>query len=135
MTMAISNAHRAARNRASVEVADAGAGNSTLKFRDAPGGLLLAVRTLAKPCGTINGDGRIVLQPSANNDLVMVTGKPGWCDWCNGDGVVIAGDVVTDEDGSGPFKLSGTSIGEDGHRTGIIYAGGAVLLAAPLLIG
>ena len=135
MTMAITRDHRAARNQASITLADAGIGPASLKLRAAPGGLLLAIRTLAKPCGTINGDGRIVLQPAAFNDLVLVTGKPVWCDWCNGDGVVIAGDVVTEEDGAGPFKVSGTSIGEDGLRTGMIYAGGVVVLATPMLVG
>ena len=135
MTMTITRNHRAARNQATINFADTGAGPSALQFRDAQGGLLLAVRALAKPCGTINATGEIVLQPAATNDLVLVTGKPIWCDWCNGDGVIIAGDVVTDEDGAGPFKISGTSLGEDGHRTGMIYAGGVIVLGAPLVIG
>ena len=95
----------------------------------------MAVRTLAKPCGTINVNGEIVLAPSSANDLVLVTGKPAWCDWCNGDGAVIAGDVVTDENGDGPFRISGTSIGEDGQRTGMIYAGGVVVLDSPMIVG
>ena len=135
MTMDITRDHRAARNQATIAFADTGAGASTLKFRDAPGGMLLAVRTLAKPCGTINVNGEIVLAPSSTNDLVLVTGKPLWCDWCNGDGAVIAGDVVTDENGDGPFRISGTSIGEEGQRTGMIYAGGVVVLDSPMIVG
>ncbi len=58
-----------------------------------------------------------------------------WNAYDYGDGVIIAGDVVTDEDGDGPFKIAGTSLGEDGHRTGMIYAGGVIVLGAPLVIG
>lgn len=126
--MTISTAHRAARNQASIDTADAGAGASAIKLYTEDGGTLLAVRTLDKPCGTITAEGRIQLLPAATNDLVAATGAPTWGEWCDGDGVPIWGAAVTDEAGSGPFKLAGTG-------TMVIYMGGVVVLAAPALLG
>lgn len=126
--MNITRDHRAARNQASIDLASAGAGASSIKLYDAQGGLLLAQRTLASPCGAITPEGRINLLPAASNDLVLATGAATWAEWCDGDGVPVAADTVTDEAGAGPFKLSGT--------TGtMIYAGGVVVLAAPALLG
>ena len=125
--IAVTVEHRAARNQASIDLADA-EGASSIKLYTEQGGTLLAVRTLAHPCGTITAEGRIQLLPAATNDLVAVTGTPTWAEWCNGAGVAIAAGAVTDEAGSGPFKLAGTG-------TMIIYAGGIVTLAAPSLLG
>jgi hypothetical protein len=125
--MIITSAHRAARNQASIDLADVG-GASTIKLYTEEGGTLLAVRTLAQPCGSITSEGRIQLLPAATNDLVQVTGTPTWGEWCDGNGVPIAGGAVTDEAGTGPFKLDGTG-------TMIIYAGGVVTLASPSLLG
>ncbi|MCI5068413.1 hypothetical protein [Acidovorax sp.] len=125
--IAISTAHRAARNQASIDLANVG-GASTIKLYSEQGGALLAVRTLAQPCGTITAEGRIQLMPAATNDLVGATGTPTWAEWCNGAGVAIAGGAVTDEAGAGPFKLAGTG-------TMIIYEGGVVTLASPSLLG
>ena len=125
--IAISTAHRAARNQASIDLAGVG-GASTIKLYTEQGGTLLAVRTLAEPCGTITAEGRIQLLPAAVNDLVAATGTPTWAEWCNGAGVAIAGGAVTDEAGAGPFRLEGTG-------TMIIYEGGVVTLASPALLG
>ena len=125
--IAISTAHRAARNQASIDLAGVG-GASTIQLYTEQGGTLLAVRTLAEPCGTITAEGRIQLLPAAVNDLVAATGTPTWAEWCNGAGVPIAGGAVTDEAGAGPFRLAGTG-------TMIIYAGGVVVLASPALLG
>lgn len=135
MVMQITRDHRAARNQASIDFAELVAGASSVALYDAPGGNLIGVRTLAKPCGVINAEGRIALQPSLTNDLVVLTGKPTWAVWRNGAGVEIAADAVTDETGPGPFRVIGTSIGEDGLPTGMLYAGGVVVLAAPMLLG
>ena len=54
-------AHRAARNAASIALADTGAGVASIRLYDAEGGTLLAVRLLAKPCGAVNVGGRIEL--------------------------------------------------------------------------
>ena len=124
--MIISRDHRAARNGASISIADAVAGASSVRLYDAQGGLLLGVRTLAKPCGSITPEGRIGLLSASAQDLVQVTGAAAWAEWCDGSGTPIAWGAVTDEAGTGPFKLAGTS-------GTMLYAGGAVLLAGALL--
>lgn len=124
----ISTAHRAARNQASIDLADSGGGPSSIKLYTAEGGTLLAERTLAQPCGEITAEGRIQLLPALTNDLVAATGEPTWGEWCDGAGVPIWGAAVTNEAGAGPFKLAGTD-------TMIIYAGGVVVLASPALLG
>lgn len=135
--------HRAARNAASIALADAGAGASIVKIYDAPtAGTLLAVRQLAKPCGTVQmSDGRIALAQAATDDLVLTTGGAAWAEWCDGDGVAISIGHVTDADGNytdatgvvvphpdgvGPFVLSGTA----GTQ---LYAGGIVRLTTALI--
>jgi len=127
-TLAITAAHRAARNQASIDVASAGAQASSIRLYTAPAGTLLAERKLATPCGAITTEGRIALQPSAANDMVRVTGEATWAEWCDGDGAAIAAGAVTDQNGPGPFKLAGTA----GTQ---LYQGGLVLLATPALIG
>ena len=117
MTISISTAHRAARNQASITLAGA---TSTLRFYTAEGGTLLATRTLADPAGTVNAQGRIVLSASAA-DLVAETGSVGWAEWCDSAGAVMAAGTVTDQAGSGDFKLAGTS-------GTTVYQGGRVLL-------
>lgn len=117
MTISISTAHRAARNQASVTLAGA---TSTLRFYTAEGGTLLATRTLANPAGTINAQGCIVLGASAA-DLVAETGHVTWAEWCDSAGAVMAAGTVTDQAGSGDFKLAGTS-------GTTVYQGGRVLL-------
>lgn len=126
--IAISTAHRAARNQASIDTADDGPGPSVIKLYAAEGGALLGVRTLAKPCGTINGAGRIVLQGAATQDLVSASGEATWATWCDGSGVVIAAGAVTDQTGAGPFRLAG-SVGT------MVYEGGVVTLDAAALLG
>ena len=126
--MNITAAHRAARNAATIAIADAGAGNSSIKLYTAEGGTLLGTRTLAKPCGTINGAGRIVLQLSAAQEMIAADGTATWAEWCNGDGDPIASGTVTDETGSGPWILEGTA----GTQ---VYAGGVIGLSATALIG
>ena len=39
------------------------------------------------------------------------------------------------EAGAGPFKLQGTALGEDGQPTGMLYAGGVVVLKPPMIVG
>lgn len=128
MSITVTTAHRAARSAATVAQADAGVGSSSIKFYTSPGGTLLAMRGLSKPCGTIIADGRISLQPSGANDLVLTTGEPTWAEWCDGNGLMIASGAVTNEAGPGPFKLAGT-------ESMIIYQGGLLLLALPALLG
>lgn len=127
--MMISRDHRAARNAASIVIADAGPGASRVNVYDAPGGTLLGVRQLAKPCGVITAEGRIQLLSAAVNDLVVAEGVPGWAEWCDGAGVPIWGATVTDEAGAGPFKLQGTG------ASMTIYPGGILGLLSSALLG
>ena len=126
--MDISTAHRAARNQASLDLANTGTGPASIKLFDGQGGALLAQRTLAAPCGEITPEGRIALLPATTTELVQATGAVAWAQWCDGNGVAIASGAVTDAAGVGPFKLAGT--------TGtMVYAGGIVMLATPALLG
>lgn len=127
--MIISIAHRAARNAASIALADAGPAASAIWLYASEGGVIIGKRTLAKPCGVITDQGRIQLMPAATADLVVATGIPTWAAWCDGHGAVVAAGAVTGDDGDGPFKLSGT--GPDGA----LYAGGIVQLVSPALLG
>lgn len=128
MSLAITTAHRAARNAASIAIADAGPGPSSVKLYTADGGTLLGSRTLAKPCGVITADGRIALQAAAVQDLVVASGAASWATWCDGGGAAIAAGAVTDEAGAGPFKLKG-STGTN------VYEGGVVALDSTALLG
>lgn len=129
MAAKLTIAHRAARNRASLDQAHEGAGNAAcIKFFAAEGGELLAVRNLSHPCGVITTQGRISLTPAATGDLVLATGNPTWAEWCNRDGDAIWGASVTGESGDGPFKLKGTA-------SGVIYEGGILELELPALLG
>lgn len=135
-------AHRAARNAASIALADAGAGVACIKLYSAPsGGTLLAQRNLAKPCGTVRGaDGRIELAQATADDLVLLDGGAAWAEWCSASGAAISAGHVTDTagnytsggavvphpDGVGPFVLTGTT----GTQ---LYAGGIVRLSTALI--
>lgn len=139
--LALTKAARAARNEASIAQADAGSGVSSVKFYTAAGGSLVAVRTLAKPCGTVrSADARIELHPASANDLVVTSGAANWGEWCAADGTVLAVGAVTDADGMasdgagglidtggiGPWVLTGTN-------GTLLYQGGIVLLTSGLV--
>jgi len=133
-------AHRAARNAASIALADTGAGVSSIKLYTASGGTLLAQRQLAKPCGTVNGAGRIALAQAVADDLVLLDGAAAWAEWCDAGGTAISSGHVTDAagnytsggavvahpDGVGPFVLTGTT----GTQ---LYTGGIVRLTTALI--
>jgi hypothetical protein len=142
MSLVNTQAHRAARNAASIALADAGPGNSSIKLYTAQGGTLLGTRMLAMPCGTVRpSDGRIVLATGDSPDVVMATGAATWAEWHSGAGVAISAGRVTDTlgnitdgtgavvphpDGVGTFVLGGT--------TGTsLYIGGLVLLYTGLI--
>lgn len=142
-TMVNTQAHRAARNAASIALADEGAANSVIRVYTAQGGTLLATRQLGKPCGTVRpSDGRIVLETGDATDVAVATGAATWAEWCDGSGVAISAGRVTDPDGNitdgsgnvvpdplgvGPFVLGGGAPGT------MVYAGGLVLLYAGLI--
>ncbi len=121
--------------------ADALPDNARLALYTTQGGALLAVRTLARPCGEPRaGDGRLVLSPSPMADQVLATGAVTWGEWQQGDGTPIAGGRVTDPDGNisdganvvpdpqglGAFVLGGSS-------GTMVYQGGQINLTAAVL--
>ena len=138
--------HRAARNAASIALADAGAGASTIKLYSEQGGTLRATRTLAKPCGSIRpADGRLVLIASEDADIAEGTGPVTWGAWCDGNGNPLSWGRVTDPDGNitdgsdvvvpdpegvGPFVLGNLDPAVTGTK---VYAGGLVILYAGLI--
>lgn len=135
-------AHRAARNAASIALADTGPGASSIQLFTTQGGTRLAVRHLAKPCGTVRpADGRIALTMGDTPDIVEAQGGATYAAWCDADGVEISGGRVTDPDGNytdaagdlvadplgvGPFVLGGTA-------GTVVYLGGLVLLYTGLI--
>lgn len=138
--LTLTSVARTARNAASLAQADTGAGNSSIRLYTAPGGTLLAVRQLGKPCGVLQ-DARIALSASAGNDLVAATGAAAYGEWLAADGTtVLATGPVTDAQGMvsdgmggllesggiGPWVLSGTT----GTQ---LYEGGLVLLDTGLI--
>lgn len=142
-TTAHAAVRQAARQAASIALADTGAGNSSVRLYTTLGGTLLAVRTLAKPCGTLGAapDFRITLAIAETTEVALATGAATWGEWCDGSGVAISAGRVTDPDGNitdgtgavvpdplgvGPFVLGG-SVGT------MVYLGGQVLLYAGLI--
>lgn len=140
--LTLTQAARTARNAGMLVRADDGAGHSHIVLYTASGGTPLAVRQLAKPCGTLReADGRILLIADATaTDLVVATGGATWGEWVAADGVVLAAGPVTDASGMasgvggtlvdtggiGPWVLAGTQ----GTQ---LYAGGTVLLNSALI--
>lgn len=142
-TLVNTQAHRAARNAASIALADEGAANSVIRVYTAQGGTLLATRQLDKPCGTVRpSDGRIVLETGDATDVAVATGAATWAEWCDGSGVAISAGRVTDPegnitDGSGnvvpdPLGVGAFVLGGGAPGT-MVYAGGLVLLYAGLI--
>lgn len=139
-------AHRAARNAASIALADTGPANSSIRLYTAQGGTLLGSRQLDKPCGSVRpSDARIALATGASADVAVATGAATYAEWVDGNGSPIsagrvtdpdgnitdgAGNVVPDPQGLGPFVLGGSGGTEGGT---MVYMGGLVLLYAGLI--
>lgn len=139
--LTLTQAHRAARNAASIALADTGSGNSSIRLYDAPSGVLLAVRQLAKPCAVVRlADGRIKLIQASVDDVVLQSGGAAWGEWCTGAGVTISAGHVTDASGN-TTSAGATAPHPDGLGAFVIagatgtqlYAGGIVRLAAALI--
>lgn len=119
-------AHRQARNQATLDLLDTGAGAARIDFYTAAAGTLLATRTLQNPSGTLNAAGRIVLAQAATTDLVAASGSATYAELVSADDVVLGSGDVTDSAGSGVFKLAGgTALVKDG----------VLLLTEPALLG
>ena len=125
MTLAISVEHNNARLAATVAFADTGSANSRIHLYDAAD-TLLATMVLDKPCGAVVADVLELVQLDPVGDMVAVTGSAVTGVWVNGSDDVVAEGTVSDEAGSGDFKVSGT--------TGtMLYAGARAILGVTAL--
>lgn len=126
MTLAISIAHNNARLAGTIAYADTGAGASRIRLYDASD-VLLATMILKKPCGAVVNNKLVLDQADPSGDLISTQGSAAKGVWLNGNGDVVAEGTVTDEAGSGDFKVSGT--------TGtMLYAGARAVLGATELV-
>ena len=122
-------AAQAAANAKTLQLADAGAGPSTLQIYDLadPGTrTLLATITLAKPCGQLVGAQIQLTQADPTGDLVQTTGVPAWAEWLDGSGQLLATCTVSAEGGDGDLKISSRADGQ-------IFAGGFITLEEGLI--
>lgn len=122
-------AAQAAANAKTLQLADAGAGPSTLQIydkQDAGTRQKLATITLAKPCGQLVGAQIQLTQADPTGDLVQTTGVPTWAEWLDGDGTLLAACTVSAEGGDGDLKISSRADGQ-------IFAGGFITLEEGLI--
>lgn len=125
--------HRIVRTQATLTRATTGTGTSKIQLYassrgDTSGGILpLAEILLSNTVGTIGSDGILTLIPAnPAGDVISTSGTVVWGRWVSRSGVVLGDGDVTDETGSGFFKLSGIS-------GTAIYAGGLAILSATTL--
>ncbi len=122
-------AAQAAANAKTLQLADAGAGTSTLQIydkQDAGTRQKLATITLAKPCGQLVGAQIQLAQADPTGDLVQITGVPTWAEWLDGSGQMLATCTVSAEDGEGDLKISSRADGQ-------VFAGGFITLEEGLI--
>ena len=122
-------AAQAAANAKTLQLADAGAGTSTLQIydeQDAGTRQKLATITLAKPCGQLVGAQIQLTQADPTGDLVQTTGVPTWAEWLDGEGTLLATCTVSAEGGEGDLKISSRADGQ-------IFAGGFITLEEGLI--
>lgn len=139
-TLTNSQNHRAARNAASIAMADGAAGAvdpASVRLYTAQGGDLLAIVYLAEPCGEIRpSDGRIELAQATGVSQGVGQGGATWGAWCDGSGNPLSwGDVTdvagnyTDADGNVVAHPDGVGAFVVGGSTGTnVYLGGVVTL-------
>ena len=122
-------AAQAAANAKTLQLADAGAGPSTLQIydtQDAGTRQKLATITLAKPCGQLVGAQIQLTQADPTGDLVQTTGVPTWAEWLDGGGQLLTSCTVSAEGGDGDLKISSRADGQ-------IFAGGFITLEEGLI--
>ena len=122
-------AAQAAANAKTLQLADAGAGPSTLQIydkQDAGARQKLATITLTKPCGQLVGAQIQLTQADPTGDLVQTTGVPTWAEWLDGSGQLLASCTVSAEGGDGDLKISSRADGQ-------IFAGGFITLEEGLI--
>ena len=122
-------AAQAAANAKTLQLADAGAGPSTLQIYDKQDPATrkkLATITLADPCGVLVGGQIQLAQADPMGDLVQITGVPTWAEWLDGGGQMLATCSVSAEGGDGDLKISSRADGQ-------IFAGGFITLEEGLI--
>ena len=122
-------AAQAAANAKTLQLADAGAGPSTLQIYDKQDPATrkkLATITLADPCGVLVGGQIQLAQADPTGDLVQITGVPAWAEWLDGAGALLATCTVSAEGGDGDLKISSRADGK-------IFAGGFITLEEGLI--
>jgi hypothetical protein len=122
-------AAQAAANAKTLQLADAGAGPSTLQIYDKQDPATrkkLATITLADPCGVLVGGQIQLTQADPMGDLVQITGVPTWAEWLDGGGQMLATCTVSAEGGDGDLKISSRADGQ-------IFAGGFITLEEGLI--
>lgn len=123
--MQISDAHALARLAATQAFADSGPAASTIKLYDMAE-QLLATLTLTRPCGTIVEAGYLQLTQAQAGEMILAGGVAVLGVWSTSDGRLVGRGDVTDETGTGAFRLLGSS----GTQ---LYAGGQVVLGETLI--
>ena len=125
MTLAISVEHNNALLAATVAFADTGSANSRIRLYDASD-VVLVTMTLTKACGTVVDDKLVLQQLDPSGDLIAVSGSAVTGVWISGTGAIVADGTVSDEAGTGDFKVAGT--------TGtMLYAGARAILGVTAL--
>ena len=122
-------AAQAAANAKTLQLADAGAGPSTLQIYDKQDPATrkkLATITLADPCGVLVGGQIQLAQANPTGDLVQITGVPTWAEWLDGGGQMLAACTVSAEGGDGDLKISSRADGQ-------IFAGGFITIEEGLI--
>lgn len=117
MTVQISVEHREYRLEATITFADLGPDNSIIQIFDssqpafggAAGAPPLVEMILAKPCGSVASGVLVLEQEDPTGDMILVEGDAVWGRWLNGNGDIVADGDVTDDSGSGFFKVAGTA--------------------------
>lgn len=127
LDLEVSAAVRLVRTEATLAVMDAGANPCRLfifdtlwpGFAEPAGGAARVVIELAKPSGTINVDGWIVLVAAdPDGSMIDFDGDARWARLVAGDGTIVFDSAVSDATGLARIKLSRTQL----------YAGGYVRL-------
>lgn len=75
----------------------------------APGGAPLVEMILAKPCGVVVANRLQLVQADSTGDQIMTTGAAVWGRWLNGNGDLVGDGPVSDDSGTGFFKIAGTA--------------------------
>ena len=121
--------HIAAQLAATVALADTGAQPSRIGLYTGPAGTgdLLAVVTLAKPCGTVSPTGLTLHPATADGSTVLLTGIPRSGVWRSGDDVTMCVGNVTDDAHDGFFRIAGATTAA-GETSPTLYQGGRVML-------